>query len=301
LVGSNAGAIVGTFALGNPWLATDPFLFCAYHNDRYPEGTPQMGPATGTAGRQLGQDFSAKDGWNMYHGLEVPGFPAHPHRGFETITVVRQGVTVHTSRFREGLYAKLDRIRIDEFKADGLPLSEVIKYLDDEARKRDLDKVGVNFIINAESDSFAQGFARVHGPCACAMAFRVKDAPAALARAVKLGATAIAGKPGPMELNIPAILGIGGSLIFLVDRYGDSSIYDTDFIPVAEHGLNSAGLTFIDHLTHNVYPGHMDQWAKFYEDIFNFREIHYFDIKGQQTGLTSRAMTRSLIMNWSLE
>ena len=95
MVESNASAIVGTFALGNPWLATDPFLFCAYHNDRYPEGTSQMGPAPGTAGRQLGQDFSAKDGWNMYHGLEVPGFPAHPHRGFETITVVRQGVMDH--------------------------------------------------------------------------------------------------------------------------------------------------------------------------------------------------------------
>src|SRR5205085_6188871 len=89
----------------------------------------------------------------------------------------------------------------------------------------------VNFIVNAEPESFAQAFARVHGPSVCAIAFRVKDAAQALTRAVSLGARAFQGQIGPMELNIPAIQGIGGSLIYLVDRYGDRTIYDVDFVP----------------------------------------------------------------------
>ncbi|MGB5247917.1 MAG: 4-hydroxyphenylpyruvate dioxygenase [Woeseia sp.] len=153
----------------------------------------------------------------------------------------------------------------------------------------------INFIINAESDSFAQGFARQHGPCACAMAFRVKDARAALARAVDLGATAIPGNPGPMELNIPAIEGIGGSRLYLVDRYGDRTIYDIDFefYDDWQERMQAAdtGLTYIDHLTHNVHRGQMSVWASFYEKLFNFREIRYFDIEGQHTGLISKAMT----------
>lgn len=149
----------------------------------------------------------------------------------------------------------------------------------------------VNFIINAEADSFAQRFAREHGPCACAMAFRVKDASAAFRLAVQKGATAIPSDPGPMELNIPAIEGIGGSRIYLVDRYGDHTIYDVDFVPTGKSASFKGGLTYIDHLTHNVYRGSMDKWAKFYEDIFNFRELRYFDIEGKLTGLTSRAMT----------
>lgn len=153
----------------------------------------------------------------------------------------------------------------------------------------------INFIINAESDSFAQEFARAHGPCACAMAFRVKDANYAFNRAVDLGATPIAGDPGPMELNIPAIEGIGGSRLYLVDRYGDNTIYDVDF--VFEPGWQSeaeeldTGLTYIDHLTHNVHQGNMDVWAGFYERLFNFRQIRYFDIEGKVTGLFSKAMT----------
>ena len=152
----------------------------------------------------------------------------------------------------------------------------------------------VNFIINAEADSFARNFAREHGPCVCAMAFRVRDAAAAFKRAVELGATPFESDVGPMELNIPAIEGIGGSLIYLVDRYGDNgSIYDVDFkpIPGAEQRPAGAGLTYIDHLTHNVYRGRMAYWADFYEKLFNFREIRYFDIKGEYTGLTSKAMT----------
>ena len=151
----------------------------------------------------------------------------------------------------------------------------------------------VNFIINAEPDSFAQGFARQHGPSACAMAFRVKDAARAFSHALQLGARPGPQSAGPMELNIPCIEGIGGSLIYLVDRYGGGrSIYDVDFNPVdAAFRVESAGLTQIDHLTHNVMRGRMDHWAGFYQKLFNFREIRYFDIEGQQTGLLSRAMT----------
>src|SRR5882724_1682892 len=151
----------------------------------------------------------------------------------------------------------------------------------------------VNFIVNAEPDSFAQAFARVHGPSVCAMAFRVKDAGAALKRAQALGAKPVQGKIGPMELNIPAIEGIGHSLIFLVDRYGDRSIYDVDFVsvPGVEANPRGAGLTYVDHLTHNVHRGRMDLWADFYERLFNFREIRYFDIEGKLTGLKSKAMT----------
>jgi 4-hydroxyphenylpyruvate dioxygenase len=156
----------------------------------------------------------------------------------------------------------------------------------------------INFIINAEFDSFGQRFARAHGPSACAMAFRVKDASYAFRRCLELGAKPVNTKVGPMELSIPAIEGIGGSLIYLVDRYGEHTIYDVDFRPV-EHGRGSssstatepAGLTCIDHLTHNVARGNMDQWAGFYQRLFNFREIRYFDIEGKKTGLFSRALT----------
>jgi 4-hydroxyphenylpyruvate dioxygenase len=156
---------------------------------------------------------------------------------------------------------------------------------------------GVNFIVNREPDSFAQSFARVHGPSACAFAIRVKDAAKAYQRALSLGAKPHHGPVGPMELNIPAIQGIGGSLIYLVDRYpgngGALTIYDVDFVPLAgaEREPAGAGLVEVDHLTHNVYAGRMDVWAEFYERLFNFREIRYFDIQGKKTGLTSRALT----------
>ena len=149
----------------------------------------------------------------------------------------------------------------------------------------------INFIINAEPGSFAQKFAQAHGPSVCAMAFRVTDAAAAFERAVSLGAAPHRGSVGPMELNIPAIVGIGGSLIYFVDRYGDRSIYDVDFNPVSARPLERAGLLQIDHLTHNVHRGHMDKWTGFYETLFNFHEIRYFDIEGKKTGLFSRALT----------
>jgi 4-hydroxyphenylpyruvate dioxygenase len=152
---------------------------------------------------------------------------------------------------------------------------------------------GINFIVNAEPDSFAQAFARVHGPSACAMAFRVRDAAAAYERAIELGGRPFHGKVGPMELNIPAIQGIGGSLIYLVDRYGAAgSIYDIDFRPLPGGAEKPAGdgLVYIDHLTHNVHRGRMRYWARFYEKLFGFREQHYFDIEGKATGLKSKAM-----------
>ena len=153
---------------------------------------------------------------------------------------------------------------------------------------------GVNFIVNAEPESHGSRFARAHGPSACAMAFRVKDAGLAFKKLIALGAKAFHNVVGPMELNIPAIEGIGGSVIYLVDRYGEHSIYDVDFVPTdPAKGLthDGAGLSEIDHVTHNVFRGHMDKWAGFYEKLFSFREIRYFDIEGKLTGLKSRAMT----------
>jgi 4-hydroxyphenylpyruvate dioxygenase len=161
----------------------------------------------------------------------------------------------------------------------------------------------INFIINAEKDSFAQRFARQHGPSICAIAFRVNDAAYAYKRALELGAWGFDNKTGPMELNIPAIKGIGDSLIYFVDRWrgkdgnpgaiGDISIYDVDFValPGAQANPKGHGLTYIDHLTHNVHRGRMKEWAEFYETLFNFREIRYFDIEGKLTGLKSKAMT----------
>ncbi len=150
----------------------------------------------------------------------------------------------------------------------------------------------INFIINAETAGFGQQFARAHGPSACAMAFRVRDAAFAYRRALELGARPGPATAGPMELNIPCIEGIGGSLIYLVDRYGEHTIYDVDFVPLpgSPHATGT-GLEVIDHLTHNVKRGNMALWAGFYERLFGFREIRYFDIEGKKTGLFSKAMT----------
>jgi 4-hydroxyphenylpyruvate dioxygenase len=153
----------------------------------------------------------------------------------------------------------------------------------------------INFILNMEPSGQPAAFREAHGPSANAMAFRVRDAAKALKLAVERGAKAVSGPVGPMELNIPAIEGIGGSNLYLVDRYGAQEIYDVDFVPIpgaAEAAArNSKGLTYLDHLTHNVHRGKMATWADFYERIFNFREIRYFDIEGAQTGLFSKAMT----------
>ena len=156
----------------------------------------------------------------------------------------------------------------------------------------------VNYVVNAEKDSFAQSFAREHGPCACAMAFRVVDAKQAYERAISLGTEPFTGKVGPMELNIPAIKGIGGSLLYFVDRYAGhptntGTIWDVDFIwsGAPDPHPEPAGLYYLDHLTHNVQRGRMDHWAGWYGKLFNFKEIRFFNIEGKVTGLISRAMT----------
>src|SRR5437764_5783267 len=153
-----------------------------------------------------------------------------------------------------------------------------------------------NFIINAEPGSYAEEYARDHGPSACAMAFRVKDAKAAHDRALKLGATNVEVSRGTGELDIPAIEGIGGSRLFFVDRYDDEgSIYDVDFDfhPDWRERMEQADskLTYIDHLTHNVNRGRMATWAGFYEPPLNFREIRYFHIEGKVTGPFRNSMT----------
>ncbi len=151
----------------------------------------------------------------------------------------------------------------------------------------------INFIINHEPNSFAQAFAKVHGPSICAFGIRVADAKKAYEHAIEHNAKPHVNQAGPMELNIPAIIGIGDSLIYLIDRYGEQSIYDVDFVPIegVEQRPKGVGLEYIDHLTHNVHVGRMNEWADFYTRIFNFREIRFFNIKGKFTGLTSRAMT----------
>ncbi|HYW93259.1 MAG TPA: 4-hydroxyphenylpyruvate dioxygenase [Gammaproteobacteria bacterium] len=150
----------------------------------------------------------------------------------------------------------------------------------------------INFILNAEPAGQGMAFARTHGPCANAMAFRVRDAAAAVRALEAGGARPVASRAGPMELNIPAVEGIGGSLLYLVDRYGERSIYDVDFefLPGVDRWPAGHGLTRIDHLTHNVRRGQMDRWARFYEELFGFHELRQFDIEGQRTGLASRAM-----------
>ncbi|MDH2434894.1 4-hydroxyphenylpyruvate dioxygenase [Pokkaliibacter sp. MBI-7] len=152
----------------------------------------------------------------------------------------------------------------------------------------------INLVVNSEPKSNAAYFASEHGPSVCGMAFRVRDSHHAYAKALELGAQPVEVPTGPMELRLPAIKGIGGAPLYLIDRFGDgSSIYDIDFnyIEGVDRHPQGAGLKLIDHLTHNVYRGRMAYWAGFYEKLFNFREIRYFDIKGEYTGLTSKAMT----------
>lgn len=151
----------------------------------------------------------------------------------------------------------------------------------------------VNFLVNAEPDSFAADFAAKHGPSACGFAIRVKNAGYAYDRALENGAQAIRNKADTAALSVPKIEGIGGSMLYLIDRYGDADTYADEFEPIdgADQNPRGVGLQFIDHLTHNVNRGEMDTWANYYERLFNFREIRYFDIKGSKTGLFSRAMT----------
>ena len=153
---------------------------------------------------------------------------------------------------------------------------------------------GINLITNYEPKSAAWFFSREHGPSACGMGFRVRDARKAYDYLIKQGAEPVSVETGPSELHIPAIRGIGGAIIYLIDRYGDDlDIYDIDFepLPGVDQAPVGAGFEVIDHLTHNVYGGRMAYWADYYESLFNFREIRFFDIKGEYTGLTSKALT----------
>ncbi len=189
--------------------------------------------------------------------------------------------------FVEYAHSEPEKLR-DLFETMGIPMVAKHKSKDVTLHRTN----DINFIINAEPNSFAQKFAEEHGPCVCAMAFRVKDAKKAYEHAIKQGAKPAITTANSGELEILAIEGIGGSILYLVDIYGDKTIYETDFNfisnpkPAADNKFVN-----IDHLTHNVFRGNMDKWAGFYEDLFNFKEVRYFDIEGKLTGLKSRAMT----------
>ena len=153
---------------------------------------------------------------------------------------------------------------------------------------------GVNYILNADRESFGGKFVDRHGPCAPAMAWRVVDAKQAFAHALERGAQPYEGETGAKTVDVPAILGIGGSLIYFVETFGaKGSPYAREFDWVDERDPAPAGcgIDYIDHLTNNVFRGHMDHWYQFYKNLFNFRQIRYFDIEGKKTGLFSRALT----------
>lgn len=149
----------------------------------------------------------------------------------------------------------------------------------------------INFLVNEQPDSFAADFAREHGPCCTGFALRVEDRDEAFESTIAKGAVAVKDAFGK-ALKVPMIEGIGGSILYLTDNR-DGSVWKDEYhlIEGAEPEPSGFGLSFIDHLTHNVYHGNMDEWADFYSRLFGFYEVRYFDIKGQQTGLTSRAMT----------
>ncbi len=154
---------------------------------------------------------------------------------------------------------------------------------------------GVNFLLNEDPDSFAADFAKAHGPSACGFAIRFSQpAEDVLLGVLGNGGQRIEHKPATRAVDAPVVKGIGDCMLYLVDRYGAAgSIYEQEFepIPGADPHPKGFGLTFIDHLTHNLYFGNMQKWSDYYERLFNFREIRYFDIKGIKTGLVSKAMT----------
>ena len=147
----------------------------------------------------------------------------------------------------------------------------------------------ITYLINAEAGTHAAEFINQHGPCAPSMGWRVVDADHALKHAVSMGAEEYAG-PGK-ALNVPAIKGIGGSLIYFIDSYYETSPYNEEFNWVADAHPDGVGFFYLDHLTHNVFNGNMDKWFRFYGELFNFKEIRFFDIEGKYTGLLSRALT----------
>jgi 4-hydroxyphenylpyruvate dioxygenase len=152
----------------------------------------------------------------------------------------------------------------------------------------------VSYLVNEERGSHGFNFVAKHGPCAPSMAFRVVDARRAYERAISLGAEPFDPKDGAKSLDVPAIKGIGGSLLYFVERYGaNGNAYDEEFdwIGSRDPKPEGVGLYYLDHLTHNVQRGRMDVWAGFYERLFNFKQIRFFDIEGKMTGLFSKALT----------
>jgi 4-hydroxyphenylpyruvate dioxygenase len=147
----------------------------------------------------------------------------------------------------------------------------------------------ITYVLNADPNSQAMRFAALHGPCASSMGWRVVDAQHAYDRAVRMGATPY--DAPDRTLAVPAIVGIGGSLIYFIDQYGDADPYAADFDYVAAAKPEGVGFHYLDHLTHNVHRGNMDTWFRFYGDIFGFHQIRFFDIAGKFTGLHSRALT----------
>lgn len=147
----------------------------------------------------------------------------------------------------------------------------------------------ITYILNADPDSFAARFVEEHGPCAPSMGWRVVDAQHAFDHAVAKGATPYEGNG--KALDVPAIMGIGGSLLYFVDQYYDTSPYNEEYDWIEQSKPAGVGFYYLDHLTHNVHKGNMDKWFRFYGDLFNFREIRFFDIEGKYTGLLSRALT----------
>ena len=147
----------------------------------------------------------------------------------------------------------------------------------------------ISYLINAEPGTHAAGFIEEHGPCAPSMGWRVVDARHAFDHAVSRGARPFEG-PGKV-MDVPAIVGIGGSLIYFIDNWHDTSPYNEEFEWVSNAHPGGVGFFYLDHLTHNVFKGNMDRWFRFYGDLFNFRQIRFFDIEGKYTGLLSRALT----------
>ena len=147
----------------------------------------------------------------------------------------------------------------------------------------------ISYLINSEPGTHAAGFIEVHGPCAPSMGWRVVDAKQAFDHAVAKGAEPYEGDG--KALDVPAIVGIGGSLIYFVDQYYNTSPYNEEFAWITDAHPEGVGFHYLDHLTHNVFKGNIDKWFKFYGDLFNFREIRFFDIQGKHTGLFSRALT----------
>ncbi len=151
---------------------------------------------------------------------------------------------------------------------------------------------GVNFLVNEDPDSFAADFAAQHGPCAAGFAIRF-DTPVedVFETVLGNGGEAITHKADSRAIDVPVVKGIGDCMLYLVPSDGDAYAADFEPIPGVEQQPAGFGLTFIDHLTHNLYFGNMEKWSDYYERLFNFREIRYFDIKGAKTGLVSKAMT----------